>query len=105
MTTALEIAVELYPFEKGQLKAFADVTISLGPHDLTLCGCRIVQNGDQQPWVAFPTSSYHKDGQQKNKKVVECSRNLDRLIKEQILEAYEKRGKRINGTESHLVAM
>ena len=105
MTNEPVITVELYPFEKGQLKAFADVTISLGPYELTLCGCRVIQNGNQPPWVALPTSSYQKDGQQKNKKVVECSRNLDRLIKEQILEAYEKHGKWMGGIESALAGL
>jgi hypothetical protein len=49
-----------------------------------------------------------KDGEQKNKKVVAFSRRLEHLIKEKILEAYEKgrnaSSKWMDGIETNMMA-
>ena len=88
MIDDVPVKVNVKVFEKGQLKAFVDITVCFGDHEITLLGYRVIQNGDQQPWIASPTSSYQKDGKSVNKKIVELSRKLDQIIKTKILVAY-----------------
>lgn len=90
MANELEVIVHVTPLERGQLKAFADVTISFSGHELTVLGFRIVQQDGQAPWIGFPTSSYQKDGKPVNKKLVEYSRILHQIIQERILQEYER---------------
>lgn len=85
-----EVTVRVKLLERGQLRAFADVTISCSGHELTVLGFRIVQKDGQLPWIASPTSSYQKEGKPVNKKLVQCSRKLNQTIQETILLEYER---------------
>ena len=90
MPNETEVAVRVKLLERGQLRAFADVTISFSGHELTVLGFRIVQKDGQAPWIALPTSSYQKEGKPVNKKLMECSRKLNQTIQETILQEYER---------------
>jgi DNA-binding cell septation regulator SpoVG len=89
MANEPEVTVRVKLLERGQLRAFADVTIAFSSHELTLLGYRIVQKDGQPPWIALPSSSYQKEGKPVNKKLVECSRKLNQTIQEAILLEYE----------------
>jgi DNA-binding cell septation regulator SpoVG len=82
------ITVEIKRLERGQLRAFCDVTLCFEHSELTLKGCRVIQKDGQDPWVAFPTSRYEKDGKVISKPVVECSQTLRRQITNTILTEY-----------------
>ncbi len=46
-------------FEKaGGLKAFADITLPTKFGDITIRRFKVLQVGDNRPWVAFPQISY-----------------------------------------------
>lgn len=90
MASEPEVTVRIKLLERGQLRAFADVTIAFIGHELTVLGFRIIQKDNQVPWVALPTSSYQKEGKLVNKKLVECSRKLNQIIQEAILQEYEQ---------------
>lgn len=90
MSNEPEVAVRVKLLERGQLRAFADVTISFSGHELTVLGFRIIQKDNQVPWIALPTSSYQKEGKPVNKKLVECSHKLNQTIQEIILHEYER---------------
>jgi DNA-binding cell septation regulator SpoVG len=87
----LRIAVDIKRLERGQLRAFCDVTLSFEHGELTLKGCRVIQKDGQEPWVAFPTNSYEKDGKTINKPVLEFSQTLRRQIITAILFEYDTR--------------
>ena len=44
----------------GAVRCFADVSIA---GKLTICGCKVVQDGNKRPWVAMPDRPYTVDGQ------------------------------------------
>lgn len=79
------IIVELKLYEKGSLKAFADVTFE----DLTVKGFRVIQKDGEGAWVGFPTSSYTKDGKVINVQIIEPSRSLKKKICDLILAEYQ----------------
>lgn len=87
----LKITVEIKRLERGQLRAFCDVTLFFEHGELTLKGCRVIQKDGQDPWIAFPTNSYEKDGKTINKPVLEFSQTLRRLITAAILAEYDTR--------------
>ena len=90
MANEPEVTVRVKLLERGQLRAFADVTISFSDHELTVLGFRIVQKDGQAPWIALPTSGYQKDGKPVSKKLVEFSRKLNQTVRETILLEYER---------------
>jgi hypothetical protein len=71
------------------MKTFADVTILFDAGEITVKGCRVLQNEHKNPWVAYPTTSYTKDGKRINKQIFESSRGLHRQIVEAVLAAYQ----------------
>lgn len=77
-------------FERGQLKAFVDVTFKLSFGEVTVLGFRVIQNGTKDPWVAYPAVSYQKDGKTHNKPIVEATRALQPLLAQTVLDAYRK---------------
>lgn len=49
--------------KKSKVKAFVSLTLELGDTDLTVNGCKVIEGHKGELWVAFPTSSYEKDGE------------------------------------------
>jgi DNA-binding cell septation regulator SpoVG len=90
MPDALQVTVEVKIMERGQLKAFADVTLTTPHVEITLRGFRVVQKDEQPAWVALPSSSYTKDGKIVNSPLLEVSRNLKRQITDAVLAEYHK---------------
>jgi DNA-binding cell septation regulator SpoVG len=85
----LKMTTEMKRIQRGQLRAFCDVTLSFEHGELTLKGCRVIQKDGQEPWIAFPTNSYEKDGKTINKPVLEFSQTLRRMITTAILAEYD----------------
>lgn len=84
------IVVELRLFDKGQLKALADVTLPSALGEITARGFRVIQGDGQSPWVAFPTSRYTKNGATINKPIIDVPRGLKRDIAEAILTEFQR---------------
>ncbi len=85
------IQVDIKPYAgPGQLRAFADVTARTPAGELTVRGYRVVSNKVGGLWVAAPSTTYTKDGQIKNKRVVDASRATERRISEAVMEAYRR---------------
>lgn len=85
-----QIVVSLHLFESGQLKAFADVTLLTSLGEITIRGFRVVQNADQQPWVAFPRTSYQKNGETKSKDLLDMLQAMHRKLADAILAEYKR---------------
>jgi DNA-binding cell septation regulator SpoVG len=85
-----KLIVELKQYKGDSLKAFADVTLCLAEGDFTLKGFRVIHQSGKEAWVAFPETSYTKDGKQVNKRIVEASKALNKKICDLILEEYGK---------------
>ena len=84
------ITVEIKKMERGQLKAFADVTLTTPIGEITLRGFRVVQKDTQPAWVALPASSYMKDGKTVNSPLLEVTHNLKRQLTDAVLAEYHK---------------
>jgi DNA-binding cell septation regulator SpoVG len=85
-----KLIVEVKKMERGNLKAFADVTLPTEFGEVTLRGFRVIQKDEQPTWVALPSSSYTKDGKIVNSPLLEVSRNLKRQITDAVLAEYHK---------------
>lgn len=84
------IVVDVKLYERGSLKAFADVTISSPLGEITVKSFRVIQKDEQAPWVGFPTSSYtNKDGRTVNNQIIETSKVLKRKLTDLILAEYK----------------
>ena len=86
------VTVEVKKMERGNLKAFADVTLETSLGEITLRGFRVIQKDEQPAWVALPSSSYQKDGKTVNSQLLEVSRKLKRQITDAVLAEYHKAG-------------
>lgn len=85
------VIVELKLFDRGQLKAFADVTIALPVGEITVRGFRVVQKDSQTvAWIAFPAVSYSKNGKIINKEILEVSRGLKKQITDAIFTEFKR---------------
>lgn len=85
------IIVELKLFERGSLKAFADVTIPSQFGEITVRGFRVIWKDGEGAWIGFPTSSYtNKDGKTVNNQIMETSKSLKRVITDLILAEYKR---------------
>ena len=82
----MSAAVKL--FERGQLRAFVDITFTLPCGEMTISGFRVIQNGTKAPWVANPSISYQKDGKTVNKSIVETTRAMQPVLMQLVLDAY-----------------
>ena len=82
---------EIRKVDWGKVKAVGDVTFRLKSGDeLTAFGFRIIQLSEKEkPWVALPQSSYLKDGETKNRQLLDLSRSLKKRLTDAILAAYE----------------
>ena len=82
----MELQIEIRRFQRGALKAFADVKFIFGETDLTVPGFRVIQRNGAPPWVGLPSSSYtNRDGKLVNKPVIEMGRGLQKTVTEAIL--------------------
>lgn len=85
------IIVEIRLFKNsGNLKAFADMILPNPLGDITIRGFRVVQKPGSEPWVAFPQTSFLKNGNVQYVPLLEMSRRLRSQIQELILEEYRK---------------
>lgn len=84
------IIVELKVFEKGSLKAFADVTITSLIGEITVKGFRVIQKDGEAPWIGFPSNSYIKNGKTVNNQIIETSKSLKRKLTDLILAEYKR---------------
>jgi hypothetical protein len=88
--SAPQLTVDLRLFVRGTLKAFADVTFPTAVGgELTVLGFRIVQKDGEGPWVAFPTSSYIKEGKPVNSPLLQISGSLKKHLTDAVLAAFE----------------
>ena len=85
-----QIVVSLHLFESGQLKAFADVTLHTSLGEITIRGFRVVRNAGFQPWVAFPRTSYQKNGETKAKDLLDMLQAMHRKLADAILAAFKR---------------
>jgi hypothetical protein len=57
---ALQVEVlRLKPVNRGNLKAFVDVSLSLPEGKWLIRDCRIIQQPEQRPYVSLPQKEYH----------------------------------------------
>lgn len=84
------ITVELKRVAFGKLKAFSDVTLPTPFGEFTIKGLRVIQQEGEEPWVAFPTSSYVKDGKTVNVAVLEFPRSLKKMIADEVLGEFKR---------------
>jgi DNA-binding cell septation regulator SpoVG len=85
-----DILIRIHRYESGQLKAFVDVTFSCSLGEFTLCGLRIIQKEGQDPWIAFPTIPYEKDGTTRYKKMIEAPQSTHRRLALAIFNEFRK---------------
>lgn len=84
------LIIEIKRHSSGQLQAFADVTLCGELGECTIYGCRVLCSAGQEPWVAFPTVSYQREGKTQHKEVVSFSRGLRKQITDGILSEYRR---------------
>jgi DNA-binding cell septation regulator SpoVG len=90
-----EISVEVKIYERGSLKAFADVTIQTAMGEMTLKGFHVIKKEGQPEWVAFPSSSYVKDGKKVNNQFLEVSKTVKKKLVDAIMAQFEKAMERV----------
>ena len=84
-----DFLVQMKRVDWKSIRAVADVTFRLkSGEQFTAFGFRVVHLKGQEPWVAVPQTSYTKDGEIKNKKILELPRTLQRKLFEVILNGY-----------------
>jgi DNA-binding cell septation regulator SpoVG len=88
-TSNPQLTVDVRVFERGTLKAFADVTFPSALGELTLRGFRVLQKEGEAPWVAFPSASYTKDGKVINSQLMQVSGSLKKHLCDAVLAGYE----------------
>jgi DNA-binding cell septation regulator SpoVG len=84
-----QIMVELRRIERGQLRAFADVTMPTAVGEMTIRGFRVVQKDGEQPWIGFPSTSYSKGGTQVNKPIIDVTQSVKRRLTDVILARFK----------------
>jgi len=84
-----KIVVNLKTCDHGRLRAFADVSIPSEFGEVAIRGFRVIQGGNERPWVGFPSSSYLKDGQVVRSPLLQLGPALHRRVAEAVLDAYE----------------
>lgn len=82
--------VDVRKVDLGKIKAFADVTLPGPLGDITICGFRVMQDDGQDPWVAFPGSSYLKNGEPVRKEILDVSRGTKRQLSNLILNRFKE---------------
>ncbi len=79
------IILKIKKITSSNLRALVDIQLG----NIIINGCRVVQQPNQKPWVAFPQQQSNSDS--KWYSVIQCTDpSLDKAIKEQILAAYQE---------------
>lgn len=79
------IILKIKKITSSNLRALVDIQLG----NIIINGCRVVQQPNQKPWVAFPQQQSSSDS--KWYSVIQCTDpSLDKAIKEQILAAYQE---------------
>ena len=86
--TESPITVDVRRIERGKLKGFADVTLSSELGEVTIKDFKVFQNEGEHPHVAFPTTSFVKNGTPTYKPLFDASPSLARQITQAILSQY-----------------
>jgi DNA-binding cell septation regulator SpoVG len=84
------VLVSIHRYDSGQLKAFADVTVLTPLGEVTIRGFRVVHKSGQAPWIAFPATSYQKDGKTKFKDLLDTPQATHRKLAEAILAEFTR---------------
>ena len=84
------ISVNFRLFEGRHMKAFVDVTLATTFGLITISGFRINQKEGEEPWVAFPNTTYTaKSGEVKKKLILDMGRVTRKSISDFILGEYK----------------
>lgn len=81
----------------GALKAFFDVQLPIGSDTLEICRCRLIQQGDQAPWVSGPVESWEDEGKKKYRHLVKIPERWKERILALALAEFEAPGGRVIG--------
>jgi hypothetical protein len=84
------ITIDLRLFDRGNLKAFADITIPSMLGEITVRGFRVIQKDGKVPWVGFPAISYIKNGKTVNNPILEVPKKLQLQIAKQVLAEFQR---------------
>jgi hypothetical protein len=87
--TLPKLTVDVRLFERGTLQAFADVTFPSALGELTLKGFRVLQKEGEGAWVAFPSSSYTKEGKIINSPLLVVGGSLKKHLADAVLAAFK----------------
>ena len=66
----MKAVVRMVKNKESKVKAFVTLTLELGDTDLSINGCKVIEGDKDERWVAFPSSSYEKDGETKYSNIV-----------------------------------
>lgn len=83
--------------DSGALKAFFDVILPFGSDTLEICRCRLIQQGDQAPWVSGPVESWEDEGKKKYRHLVKIPERWKARILALALAEWEAPGGRVVG--------
>lgn len=83
------ISVDIKLVEKGDLRAFVDVSFKVSIWELTVQGFRILLGKDEKLWVAHPSQSFQREGRTEYKNILDMTRSMKKQIDNLILESYE----------------
>lgn len=88
-----EILVEL-TLTDGQkaTKAYATVTLDTAHGELTICGLKIIQKDNDEPWVALPDNSYKDAASDKYKHfpIIKAGARFKKALDEAVLAEFVK---------------
>ena len=85
-----QLIVAIHRHESGQLKAFADITLLTPLGEITLRGFRVVQKPGKSPWVAYPATSYQKDGKTQFKNLIDAPQGTQQRLARAVLAEFER---------------
>lgn len=83
------MSVDIKLIEKGDLRAFVDVSLKVPFGELTVQGFRILIGKDNKPWIAHPSQSFMREGRTEYKNILDMTRSMKKKIDNLILESYE----------------
>jgi DNA-binding cell septation regulator SpoVG len=88
-----EILVELRLVENQKAtKAYADITVDTFYGEITICGLRVIQKDNTEPWVALPDNSYKDADSQRYKHftIIRIGARFKKAYTDAVLSEYHK---------------
>jgi DNA-binding cell septation regulator SpoVG len=81
----MERSCDIRLVDFGSLRALVSVTIG----DLEIRGFKVLDQGDNKPWVAPPSREIHRDGQKEYYNIVRFTeKDAERAFNDWVLRAY-----------------